>query len=309
MFGTDPQRLFSDAFAALMDELGGLRDGDEQAIHKARVAIRRLRESLPLVREDYSEDDLRAVDERLTHAFKALGRARDADTAQRLVQHVEMRFPLAPAMLGHLRLAIAREQLLLRRRLIKALEAADIANLPEQFSAARRRERRMRRSPSWREALRLHVRNRAADLQQAVEHAGGVYFPKRTHDTRVALKQFRYALELARATGIWRAPGALRVLRKTQDALGDAHDREVLIARVHSLVNDGVAVEPGEARAIEHFLAGEIRGLHEQYLAARPRIRETCQASLSARRQLPVRTGAMALAALALPVVIARRRS
>lgn len=99
-----------------------MRDGDEFAIHQTRVAIRRLRELLSLLRSDYDEDELAGLERRLSVAFDALGRVRDADTGQRLVEYVEARLPSAPITLSRLRAATGRRQLTERRRAIKALE-------------------------------------------------------------------------------------------------------------------------------------------------------------------------------------------
>jgi len=103
-----PAALASRSLQDFVAELPGLRDGDERAIHQTRVAIRRVGEAVALARAEYDEDQLTAIEGRIVRMFRALGDARDADSAYRLVQHLESRFPLAAGTLGHLRASAAR---------------------------------------------------------------------------------------------------------------------------------------------------------------------------------------------------------
>jgi CHAD domain-containing protein len=261
------------------------------------------------VRPECDEDEIDSIARRLTQIFKALGRARDADTAQRLVQQVEERFPQAAATLGQLRVSFSRGQLLARRRVIKTMESADVDALPTQLGRARRPQRRVLRSDPWRQRFRLHLQNRAGELLDAMDRAGGVYFRRRSHDARVALKEFRYALELAERIGILRVGDVGRVLRKAQDALGEAHDREVVIKRLRKLAAGGAPVNQAEATAVEQFLDGEIGALHQKYVATRAQLRVICAERTKVRRALPLRASAMAVAAIAIPAALVRRKA
>jgi CHAD domain-containing protein len=168
--------------------------------------------------------------------------------------------------------------------------------------------RRFRGNYAWRGLLKNHVARRAEDVRQAIGHAGGVYFPNRSHSTRVALKHLRYAIELADASGTWQLPRSRRPLRKAQDALGEAHDREVLRQRLHGLSSEGVEVSASEASALDQFLRGEIESLHERYLAARPAILDICAACETAPRTSLVGAGTVAAAAVAVPAMLLLRR-
>jgi CHAD domain-containing protein len=309
ILGSSPQRLLSAHLEQFLLQVPKLRDGDERAIHDARVSIRRLREPLALVRAGYEDDHLLALDGRIGKVFKALGRARDADIAQRLVQHIETRFPLAPGAISHVRATISRDQLNGRRRLVRALESTEAHTFGEAFDSARhhQRWRFLARTP-WRDHLRTHIHNRANELVQALERAGGVYFRNRSHSARVSIKQLRYALELGDGLGV--AHGLeVQSLRKAQNALGEAHDRDVLVRRISDLADEGTLMPKQEAGLLEQFLAGEIGECHQRFLALRPNIHEVIAAILRPRRRLPVRAGAMAVAALAIGEVIRRNRA
>lgn len=298
--GPSPLFLLFRSLDAFVGELDGLRDGKKRAIHDARVAIRRTREALALARRAYDADDVEDIEERLRRFFKALGQARDADIGHDLVRHVERRFTLAPAALSHLRASTADRQLTARRQVIKTLEALEVDAIPRQLARARRA---IDRTTHWRGLLRTQLSHRAGEARDALAHASGVYFRNRAHSARIALKQFRYTLELADATQTFHIPRAMRTLRRAQDVLGEAHDREVLLEQLHELEQGGVAVNAAEVAVLDHFLRGEIRSLHEEYLDTRDELRDICAACDRApRHSLVMRTAA--LAALTLPAAL-----
>jgi CHAD domain-containing protein len=135
-----------------------------------------------------------------------------------------------------------------------------------------------------------------------------VYFRNRSHKARVSIKQLRYALELADALGVTRGV-ELRSLRKAQNALGEAHDRDILMRRISDLVDEQTLMPKQEATLLEQFLAGEIAEYHQRFVALRPEIHDVATGVVRPRRRLPVRAGAMAVAAIAIGEVIRRRRA
>src|SRR5688572_23409075 len=189
MFRTHaPSLVLSESLNELSRYVPGVIDGSEEAIHQARVSMRRVREAISLARADFVEDQLGAIEERLAHARRALSRARDADVALRLVQKAEARFALAPHVLGHLRAAVTAAQMKARRKAVKKIEGLDLASLPQQFARARRDGfLRFAGRTAWRVALRQQMESRAADVRAAINRAGGVYFPNRVHAARVAI--------------------------------------------------------------------------------------------------------------------------
>src|SRR5262245_53408844 len=110
--------VLADSADHLVIQLPLLWDGDEEAIHQARVAIRRLREVAALG-DRSGGDGLDDVGRRLQRAGKALGRARDADIAHHLVDHLESRVPSLAATIGQLRTSVVVSRLKARRKMIK----------------------------------------------------------------------------------------------------------------------------------------------------------------------------------------------
>jgi CHAD domain-containing protein len=221
---------------------------------------------------------------------------------------VESRFPLAPSVTGHLRASLAASQLTARRKLIKKVETLELEAIDRALQRARGPRHLLHRDRHWRTALRNHVIGRAADVQRSLQHAGGVYFPNRAHAARVTIKQLRYAVELAAATGAWQVPSDLKALRRAQESLGDAHDYEVLLARVDDLLVAGVELNPREVTGLQQYLRGAAVARHARFLATRAGVAEICAACrawpLSDRR----RRGALLAAGLAVPTLLLLHR-
>jgi CHAD domain-containing protein len=277
-----PTGLLRDAVGDLLRELPNIREGSEEGFHQGRVVIRRIREALAVVHHEYNENALHAVERRLKRSGRALGRARDTDVAQSLMQHVESRFLPGHVVIGRLRATLGTEQLETRRRAIKEIEFLGLAKLHDELKRARRRIP-LRVSSNWRTTLRQHVARRADEVRSAIACAGGVYFPNRVHAARVAVKRLRYALELAKSTRAWRRRGAIRVLKEVQSALGEAHDRDVAISRL-----DGEPAQQSEDRdgmAVQQFLRAETESFHAIYLKSRSEILEICDACSELRRR------------------------
>ncbi len=301
-----PMEILSHSIAEFVRQIPSIREGSEEGVHRSRVAIRRMRESLALVRDDYDADALTAVEQQLASAFRALGRTRDADVAQALVQGVERRFPLAPSVIGHLRASLAATQVTTRRKLIKKVESLELDRIDRTLRRARR-PRHLRNGRQWRTVLRDHVIGRAIDVQHSLERVGGVYFPNRAHAARVTIKQLRYAVELAGATGAWQPRRGLKPLRRAQESLGDAHDHELLIARVDDLVVDGAELNPREVSGMQQFLRGAAAARHATFLATRGGVADIC-AVCRAWPEHGHRRIAMLAAGLTLPALLLLRR-
>ena len=258
----------------LLAHLEGVRDGSTQAVHKARVTIRRLREEFLLAAPRFDEDELARVQRRLKRAARALSRLRDADVGQQVLESITARVPPDSAA-AKLRALLIDEREALWRRAIKRLDALDLNALPERVARARRR--RLRRAIGiGRTSLRRHLSSRADNVRQAIAHAGGVYFPNRLHKARIAIKRLRYAVELADRAGGWRPPGALGRLKNAQEVLGAAHDRQMLLDRLAGLRAQPEEVDPTEVTPLEQLLRDEIHALHREYIGLREEILAIC---------------------------------
>jgi CHAD domain-containing protein len=269
-------RMQADVFS---HQLARVYDGDADGVHDARVATRRIREVLPLVREWHRRRSIDELVSRFKRIGRSLGRVRDADVRIALLTHLEARIPSAAPTIVLVRQEHELRRQGLTRKLIKRLERAEIQRL--LWVVTRRPLGELQPwtalAGAWRDQLRRTVIERADAARDAVEHATGVYFPHRVHKARIAIKKLRYAGELGELTGVGTLDGALRDLRKAQDVLGDVHDRQVLLDELTDATAD--ADGNGQAdhrRLVIHVLEAECRELHRKYVVRRDRLLEIC---------------------------------
>ena len=300
MFGRRSS-AFSQSLELVAQHLPGVRDGNEEAIHQARVEIRRARELLALAGLHADEDEAaQAVNGLLKQAGRALGRARDADIVCHLLHELEARFRPA-ADLTSVLLSWAKERSdEARRKLIKELEQLGFENELERLRASRRSAVEFGTARDVRRSLAHHLTERAASLKTAIERAGGVRFPGRLHQVRIASKHLRYAIELADDTSARRPSGARRPLKRTQAALGDLHDWGMLSNRIQEPTLAKPLVE--EREMLAQYIQAELTKHHGDYLRCRPALvalRDTLAPSQGWR----VDRRALAVAAVAVPSV------
>jgi CHAD domain-containing protein len=287
-------------------------DGLTDHVHDARVATRRIRELLPLI------SDRRRVLDDLQQRFKrigrALGRVRDSDVLIDFIKSLETRIPHAAPTLVMNRQAHERNRLELTRELIKTLEKLDAERLLSSLSTETRSahvfSRRLASSPAWQALVQRTLMRRAEESEAAIITATGVYFPKRTHAARIAIKKFRYVLEIAHGTAEREAHDAIHALKHAQGVLGEIHDRQVFIDELSNALE---ALEPERREPltlVTQVVEAEIHSLHQKYLGLRTSLLEISREH--ARRAQPgtqratrlLAGGALAFSAL----LVAQRR-
>jgi CHAD domain-containing protein len=271
-----PISLLEQQTSVLRTQLDGVYDGAVEAVHDARVATRRIRELLalvPFVPDQYREGDVPSC---YREVGRALGKVRDVDVQIALIDSLEPRAPEAAAPLTIVRRDYERDRLARMRRLIKTLERLNVDVLLQVVGDAHPTGLRKRlASNGWRHQLRHLVVERAHGAVDAIAHATGVYFPKRAHGARIAIKQVRYASEIAAATGTAAIEAAIKSLRKGQEILGDLHDRQSLADTLEDYAKRET-IEAAQVELIRGLLEREVMQLHTQYLARRASLREAC---------------------------------
>jgi CHAD domain-containing protein len=288
---------------ALVSHLPSVREGDADAIHAARIATRRLRGILPILLGDHPSERWQELQGRFRKTGRSLGRARDVDVSLELLQAIERRSPATAPAAAAVRSRLVPEQVRRRRRLIKRLERRNLEALRVLSTIGAQaggRGRVLWRTPPAQRRLAAAIGTNADLTRQAIEHASGVYFPKRAHRVRVALKKLRYLVELLQGADTRRRP-ALRELKRAQETLGQMHDREVLAMRVNDLRR---GQDMPSAAILGEALEAESRALFAEYRERRDALITVCQSLIewSTRHSAhPVRTRMLAAGALAVP--------
>jgi CHAD domain-containing protein len=263
--------------------LQGVEKGDVTALHRARVASRRLRELLPVLQLDHGNTV--KLNRRLRRVTARLGTVRELDVLHLLIDelHVSRRVRTGP--IARVGVAISKQRDDARKRLFHHLPVDELRRtarkldrlvdeLAKQEDAAGTPSRRGTGTAKsgWRWAIDARVAKRASRLRAAIAQAGAVYLPERLHDVRLAIKKMRYAVELgADASGARREPD-LRALTRGQEILGRMLDLQTLIDRVRDV--QAALTPPSlsvwrDLDAVVESLDDDCRRLHARYMRAR----------------------------------------
>ncbi len=271
----DPSRIADRRLAALTRQVPQALAGHPEGVHQARVASRRLRELLPLLQATPEAARLsaraRRQVRRLTRRF---GAVRELDVALLALRDTTVSHPEHAGAAGQVAAVVEAERAAAAGRLSDAVEDVDLIKAGRRLLAAAdaHAEPALRRTIGAMLAERLG--RRGAAVRAAVANAGTVYAPDRLHQVRIALKKFRYALELAQDFGRFRLHGSLDRLKALQDLLGALHDDEVLAGRVRDCGAEACDEESRRAlTALARHLDEEIRQRHAAFLAAQPMLR------------------------------------
>lgn len=222
--------LLRDRCAVLMRRRGAVKaGGDADAIHDLRVATRRMQEALRMFAPLLPEEPRERVRRRARRIRRQFACLRDADVLARLVQHLaaEASEQDLAAILALGRTLAARAARLRRDLARKSGGAPHVAGI-------RKRLRDLLEStvPGDREALvragRASLRDRANELRQALARARRGA-PQPLHRARIAVKRWRYGLELAQAAHLGPFAREIETAQGIQDRLGSIHDLDVLI--------------------------------------------------------------------------------
>ena len=263
--------------AALLRREVGVRRGEPDAVHQARVACRRLRAALASFRPLLDREVTEPLRDGLQDLARGLGEARDADVARGLVAGLvagereagrDVDATVAPRLEAwaeatgdevdaHVRAVVAREG---HDALLDDLVAL-VADPPWTARAGERASevlpRRIRKD--WKRVRRLVA---------AAEEAGRSGDPARRehalHEARKKAKRLRYACEVAEPV----LPDARRTRKRAKavtQVLGELQDTTV--TRAHLARLGGEASTPGEA-----FTWGRLHGLEQARAADRERV-------------------------------------
>ena len=279
------EQLIAKRLRTLEVTLAGAARGDREALHRARIASRRIREALPLLSAGLRG---RRLERKVRRITRALGPVRELDVALQILDDVERSGELSRSALARLRQAVARERHALQAEMKRRIEDCNLEKLRKRALCVVRKSAAhgsLRRDPEALARARARAARRAEQLQLAIEAASGIYLPDRLHEVRIAVKKLRYALELVRELSRSRARVHLKTLSTVQDTLGRMHDLEVLIARTRAV--QGAPGAPtlklsGELDVLVRRFETECRQLHAQYMAARRALLEICEHAISA---------------------------
>jgi triphosphatase len=223
-------------FAEMLAHEPGVRLGeDPEELHDMRVATRRLRAALKLYsdflpkRSERYERDLRWV-------AGALGEVRDLDVhLQRLSEESSRSGEVLEEVVALLR----ERRVEARRRMLQALDSNRYERLIANFSGTLRRGRSSSPTDPVLEAAPNLVRDRYKKVRKSANALSEDSPPEHFHDLRKKGKRLRYALEPLQEIYGKPAKKMVKLLKKTQDDLGDHQDLIVAAGLMEELGGAG----------------------------------------------------------------------
>jgi CHAD domain-containing protein len=266
--------------------LHGLEEGQVRAVHRMRVASRRLREILPVLQLD--NDRSAKLGRRLRKVTRRLGTVRELDVMLVLLEELQALNRYPSRAVNAVRRSIQGERRQVQKRLMAKLPLIELRRLGRRLTEAVDRlqvsESGKSKSPegawSWRWATEARVARRSRRLQTAIDRAGSVYLPERLHEVRIALKKLRYALEVATEAAGASESSDLRTLKHVQDVLGRLHDFQVLITRARGTFAALGPTPVTAGRDFETFidvLEDDCRRMHGRYMHDRDAVLAVCR--------------------------------
>jgi CHAD domain-containing protein len=280
------------AFEKAWPEASG---GDVSAVHKARVASRRVREALPVVLAHLPAKKAKRLARGFRRITRALGPVREMDVALRVLDTTVARFTDAAASLQTVVRDLTTEREVRRQEMLGRLEHADPERIVAKLDAAANlgsTQPPVVAQSVCRAVLAVRVVRRVRRLQQAVADAGALYAAEPLHGVRIAAKKLRYALELAQELRLLRSRRPLRQLEGMQDTLGQLHDLQILADRLTAAQAVLIASAPGAAADLSRVrsaLDDECRRLHAEYVGGRDTLLAAVDSALDAVTAAPPR--------------------
>jgi CHAD domain-containing protein len=273
--------------------LQGVEDGDVRALHRTRVASRRLREVLPVLQLD--PEVAQKLSRRLRKITQRLGTIREFDVLLGVIDELKESGRYPKVALARVAAHIAEDRTHARARLLAKVRIAELRRVAAKLDKVARTLENggplrgagtTRRS--WRWAIDARVARRAMSVAAAMSDAGAVYLAERLHIVRIAVKKLRYAMEVAADAADDKANLDLKQLRRVQQVLGRLHDLQMLVnsARdVQASLTPPDITAWRELDALVLALEADCRRLHGRYMHDRDALFALC-ARLSGRMEV-----------------------
>lgn len=261
---------------ALKRHLPKAIEGDDRAVHQARVTTRRLREAVPVLATGLKNTKSAKARRKIRRLTRALGTVRELDVTLGLLDELARSTHVPRTAVEDVRTRVIEERDARRKVMLERLDEVNVEKLDKRLHSVGDALDESAVEP-WRKALATRLLARVRSLSTAVDAAGHMYAPEQLHAVRIAAKKLRYGLELAADSDVREAAAHVRTIKRAQDMLGKLHDFQVLHRHV-AAVQSGPTTSRAQSREALEDLArhieGQCRHLHGRYVALVPALRE-----------------------------------
>jgi CHAD domain-containing protein len=244
-------------------------DGRSTALHKTRVASRRIREALPVVALAAPPTKVKKLSRKMRALTRYLGPIRELDVELGMLEDKSRTEAIPDRAIEMVRREIASRRHILREELAARPPVGDLKKLVKKLERVAKK-RGTKRESQWRGVLAARLMQRSKALGLALEDAGPVYAPERVHGVRVASKKLRYALEIAQEMGVAGSAMLVRKLKRHQERLGKLQDMQTLLKHVRETESSpAVASRVSDLAAYAETLEKDCRRLHADFVEHR----------------------------------------
>ncbi len=249
--------------AAFLATDPAVRTDQPDAVHQARVAIRRLRSAMRIFAPILDRDATPDLDLRLSQLSGTLGRVRDAEVQYQRLTDAVAKLPV-DLVLGPVSVRISEESQpeasQARTALIDALNAADYYQLIDDvltYIAATT----ARPAGTAKDELRAAITTAHQQLARNVKVAArtrGLHHDEALHKVRKSAKRLRYGCEVLRQIYGAKTARLINDAEAVQEALGEHQDSVIMRAHLRAL-----AIATQSADNESAFTFGLLYGLEQ----------------------------------------------
>lgn len=246
--------LASSVHRLAANESGVLKGRSEEALHRARVAVRRLRSDLRGFRSLVDRDWSTSLRQELRWLGTEFGDVRDLDVLiHRLLADAARANATADTGVNAVIASVRDDRKAARKRLLEGMQSERYARLRARLALAARAPRFTLASRlTADEMLRPIVKRRWKRLKEAVEALSPRPAAAALHRVRILAKRCRYAAEATEVVAGKAAREFAAAAARLQDILGELNDAIVACRRLRKLRR-----KPEMAMAIVGLLAME----------------------------------------------------
>jgi len=271
--------LLRQRLVSLLNAMPAAQAGDEDSVHEARVASRRLRGVLPVLGARAGGPVLARARREVRRITRALGPVREIDVSLALLAEFETRGAAPAAAIAGVRHALTVDRAVRRREMLAVLTPSHLERLRRRLVAVAAPNGGFHPGAGEVVESARQTAARARQLRSAIERAGGLYAPGPLHRVRVTAKKLRYGLEVHREITKLRSLAKVNSVKSLQDVLGRIHDVDVLMGRARA-VRDALPVADRRGHAhldtLLRALERDARSAHAVFMQARPAILTLC---------------------------------
>lgn len=245
---------------------------DPNAIHEVRVASRRLRAAMDLAADGHPSRWYRRLHREAKRITRAFGSLRDADV---MLEHLRAdREHASPDEIPGLESLIAAQEIVrdhalatarhaLRRMRRKGLRR----RTRKRFPVSSRSELADGPSAPFATDIRATIAAETAGLRRRGPVIADPQAVAAAHEVRIAVKRLRYTIELFAPVLGDDGAGFAGDLKELQDALGALHDRDVLIASVHTRLGALIHARDADTDAVRTSLEARLDRFRQERAA------------------------------------------